>query len=588
MDSASEKHTPGIEMSLKSLRRIRKKPVIIIAMAIACIVAYNHFVMHAQTEYISELHKRSKYSHRNNPVGLHGAKKQTRMSTTGAATDELQQDAIGANKLHGSKKQSKISATPVSDNDIKTSLIDKSPVKRNKNNIKQSEKRSKLTTKLPHEATESINKKTPVKGSDKRIARQKPKVIKRTDLKQADVEDTVVEENNQSHMKELRENTKTTKITKQKSKTSKKLIQSENRDESGDTELGVVGKDKTILKRNVLDNQKPKLKPKEILFWNKHYTSTDYGFGLGQSGFLKHKCPVSDCHVTTDRSRLDVVDAVLFHTADLTPKQIPTRTRMDQIWISFNMETPLRNFWTVPGMVDMFNATFSYMDDTDTDIYTPLGGLWPLKDGESYTLPDSKFVRAKTGMAAWVVSNCNAESTRNLYAQKLANYTNVDIYGKCTNRTCGGHQCFDRIEKEYYFYLAFENGYCQDYMTEKIFRTLKFDIIPVVLGAGDYTTLLPKRSYLDVRDFDSPEHLARHMEYLSKHPKEYLEYFKWKQEFRSVISADTKPRGFCRMCELLHDGTYLFKSEFDLGEYWRADRLCLVGDEERKAVHLTG
>ena len=333
-------------------------------------------------------------------------------------------------------------------------------------------------------------------------------------------------------------------------------------------------------------NRRKQSNRKEILFWNKHYTSDDFGFGLGSTGFIKHRCPVSNCYITTNHSLFDGADAVLFHTAQLSPSTMPERTRRDQIWISFNMETPLRNRHNVPGMVDMFNVTFSYLDSPDTDIHTPLGGTWPLREGESYSLPTVDVIRQKKSMVAWVVSNCNAESTRNLYAQELAKYIDVDIYGKCTNRTCTGHECFQMIERDYHFYLAFENGYCADYMTEKIFRTLKFDIIPVVLGAGNYSNLITSGSYIDVRDFDSPKHLSQLLIYLSKHPEYYLEYLHWKTGLRSVISADTKPRGFCKMCEILHDTSYTYKTGFDLGEYWSAQRLCSVGNAERRAVNL--
>ena len=38
------------------------------------------------------------------------------------------------------------------------------------------------------------------------------------------------------------------------------------------------------------------------------------------------------------------------------------------------------------------------------------------------------------------------------------------------------------INNNYYFYLAFENSLCDEYITEKFFRTLKFNTVPVVMG----------------------------------------------------------------------------------------------------------
>lgn len=38
------------------------------------------------------------------------------------------------------------------------------------------------------------------------------------------------------------------------------------------------------------------------------------------------------------------------------------------------------------------------------------------------------------------------------------------------------------VERDYMFYLAFENSICADYVTEKFFNAMKRDVIPIVLG----------------------------------------------------------------------------------------------------------
>jgi len=59
-------------------------------------------------------------------------------------------------------------------------------------------------------------------------------------------------------------------------------------------------------------------------------------------------------------------------------------------------------------------------------------------------------------------------------------------------------------ERDYKFYLAFENSICPDYVTEKLFNTLLFTTVPIVYGGADYEAIgAPPNSYIDVRNFTS-------------------------------------------------------------------------------------
>ena len=43
-------------------------------------------------------------------------------------------------------------------------------------------------------------------------------------------------------------------------------------------------------------------------------------------------------------------------------------------------------------------------------------------------------------------------------------------------------ECWDMVERDYMFYLAFENSICADYVTEKFFNAMRRDVIPIVFG----------------------------------------------------------------------------------------------------------
>ena len=82
-------------------------------------------------------------------------------------------------------------------------------------------------------------------------------------------------------------------------------------------------------------------------------------------------------------------------------------------------------------------------------------------------------------------------------------------------------------------------------------------MVPVVYGAEGVHKVAPPDSYIDVRDFKSPKHLAEYLLYLHKNDKEYMKYFRMKKHFkvhRKSISVFTV---FCNLCRYLakHSGS---------------------------------
>ncbi len=79
---------------------------------------------------------------------------------------------------------------------------------------------------------------------------------------------------------------------------------------------------------------------KRILLWNKFWWSNDFDFGLGvRTPFSDHKCPVTNCEVTNDRSKYNCSDLVLFHAFNLinrdkvNSKTMPDYRAFDQRWV---------------------------------------------------------------------------------------------------------------------------------------------------------------------------------------------------------------------------------------------------------------
>ena len=97
------------------------------------------------------------------------------------------------------------------------------------------------------------------------------------------------------------------------------------------------------------------------------------------------------------------------------------------------------------------------------------------------------------------------------------------------------------------FYLALENSLCRDYITEKFWKVLPFDIIPVVLNGLNMSKIAPPHSYIDIKEFKSfsgevfhfaytkttffPA-FALHIQRVSRDPSLFASYFWWKDFYR--------------------------------------------------------
>ena len=186
----------------------------------------------------------------------------------------------------------------------------------------------------------------------------------------------------------------------------------------------------------------------------------------GQTKFLMEECPVDRCFLTADiNSRLDV-DAVVYQNDYIT--YTPVR-KPNQIWILWLLESPINSFVLTP-LANQLNWTATYR--MDSTIVTPYAKFVHFDNFTGLKPPQKDYSERKTKSVAWFVSNCNSANKRFQYAIELQKYIQVDIYGACGTLECPRYrekQCFEKLSKEYRFYLSFENSNCQYYITEKFF-----------------------------------------------------------------------------------------------------------------------
>eukprot|EP00095_Tigriopus_kingsejongensis_P002499 snap_masked-scaffold64_size435223-processed-gene-2.15 protein:Tk02499 transcript:snap_masked-scaffold64_size435223-processed-gene-2.15-mRNA-1 annotation:"hypothetical protein DAPPUDRAFT_41601" len=144
-----------------------------------------------------------------------------------------------------------------------------------------------------------------------------------------------------------------------------------------------------------------------------------------------------------------------------------------------------------------------------------------------------------------MVSNCHTNSERENYANELAKFINVTVMGKCGPMKCKADSksediCLQEL-KSYKFYLSFENSICDDYVTEKFFQRAQDDILTIVMGGTNYDKVAPPHSHLNVKDFKSPQALAKYLKYLDGNDEEYLSYFWWRDHYR--VATDSRASG---------------------------------------------
>jgi alpha-1,3-fucosyltransferase len=182
--------------------------------------------------------------------------------------------------------------------------------------------------------------------------------------------------------------------------------------------------------------------------WSKQWTTTKLN---------KLKCKYSNCIITSDKTQLNTSDALLFHLRDINIDEVPKYHIPHQKWVLFNMEPPIYSpiEHVYPIMSDT-NWVMSYRQDSD--IYMPYGSV---KKCEKKKKVDKNVFRYKKKNVVWVVSNCNTTSKRESYVNELQKYIDVDVYGKCGSMKCVpkfGQKCYNRLARDYRFYLAFENS----------------------------------------------------------------------------------------------------------------------------------
>ncbi|KAK2185919.1 hypothetical protein NP493_217g05022 [Ridgeia piscesae] len=296
-----------------------------------------------------------------------------------------------------------------------------------------------------------------------------------------------------------------------------------------------------------------------ILTWTYKSSRRPYWFHGRPTGLAHCNTPIP-CVFSNNHSLYNVSDVIIFHTRlALKNTALPPYRLPHQHWITYLRETPVKLPKIKQPHNTWFNWTIAYT--MHADIFRPYGMCLPTRgkvkvDPSSltdtiqrvfgnatnsipwenikieYQYTPINHANGKPRKVLWAVNNCRTVSRRETYVKELKRHIEIDIIGKCGDDLCEKNApCINELFGNHKFYLAFENAFCVDYITEKVWLRLQEGIVPIVLGGGDYKSDLPVHSYIDVRDFSSPKALASYLHKLDNDDNSYNEYFAWKQNY---------------------------------------------------------
>ena len=272
-------------------------------------------------------------------------------------------------------------------------------------------------------------------------------------------------------------------------------------------------------------------------------------------------CKVNDCEMTFNKVALNNSDAVIFHLWHHLWNELkyPIFERPHgQVWILIQHEATERYEWPSPFYRNNFNWTMTYSDLSD--IYLPYGKLRRLSPETKIKRDYLEIARRKSKDPLWIVSHCPTSSQRLEYAKILENYITLDILGKCGRKwRCGTRyhhdKCFDILNSTYRYYLAFENNFCQEYITEKFFENYKYDIIQVVRGGNPKTrpVMISHDAYISASDFSNAHELGAYLRALSNDTVKYAKMLETKDEYQPIAYSELFQQSMCEICKRLHN-----------------------------------
>ena len=73
-------------------------------------------------------------------------------------------------------------------------------------------------------------------------------------------------------------------------------------------------------------------------------------------------------------------------------------------------------------------------------------------------------------------------------------------------------------------------------MTEKFFKILPYNVIPVVFNGANMSAIAPPHSYINAEDFTSVDQLAEYLLKVARNDTLFASYFWWRDYYQIQVS----------------------------------------------------
>ena len=332
-----------------------------------------------------------------------------------------------------------------------------------------------------------------------------------------------------------------------------------------------------------------------ILFWTFSYYSKP--MNLDKQDIATFECGEYKCGFTKNRHHLQKSHVVIFNPTYSKYLDLPKWRESWQRWALQVRESPI-NVLFHPYFDNKINWTITYHHDSDISLvwgfHVPEGkydqGPFYLPDNQrqslqhSRILSDDEDVRSilakKTHTALWIASNCGVSERNNYIKEMRKGGIQIDVFGDCGQiDPCKRNlSCVNELFSKYKFYIAFENSHCEDYITEKLWKALYGNILPIVMGSTieNYKKLLPPNSFLHVNNFTNVQHLVQYIQFLDSNNNAHERYHYWRKRYEVVpLIPDTSNNvnlWVCDLCKKINDlSRPAYKS---ISSMWSSKKMC--------------